>query len=322
MKASIGACGDDCSVCPRFLATVSGDPADLEDVRNLWVRIGLREPGFPVEDMACQGCCSSNRCAWPEVRGCVSSRGLTNCGRCGEYPCGSLHPVFDSTSSLSKKLETVCSQDEAGMLSSAFLCKRRNLDLEHSRAFAQDGCEPSGQDPAGLVMEEAGQLGFREFTEDDVKTLTGIMKRSFDEDTKRHLGMESGGPPGYDDGSFLRRYALDPRSDASVILLGEKPIGAFIVWPGTNGESFLGNLFIDPDLQDRGIGLLVWRFIEGRYPETRIWRTETPGFSLRNHHFYLNKCGFRMVRIEGSADESGSNFLMEKEMKRDGGVSL
>ncbi len=316
----IGACGDDCTACPRFRATASGDPAALERVRDIWVRIGLREPGFPTDDMACRGCRSANRCAWPAVRGCASSRGLSNCGRCQDYPCVTILPVFESTSALTEKLDAVCSREEAGMLSRAFLRKRINLDLEHSLTFPGSACGPPGDDPTGPGHAAAVCPSFREFTEDDVETLTEIMKRSFDEDAKRHLGRESGGPPGYDDGSFLGRYALDPRSDAFVILLGQKPIGAFIVWPGTDGVSFLGNLFIDPDCQDRGIGSTVWSMIESRYPGTRVWRTETPGFSLRNHHFYLNKCGFRMVGIDDPGDGSGPGFVMEKEMKRDGGV--
>ena len=320
MKAGIGACGDDCTDCPRFLATASGDPAALESVRDLWVRIGLREPGFPAGGLACRGCGDTSLCAWPGVRDCASSRGLPNCGRCGDYPCGSIDSVIRATSDLSAKLDCLCSREEAGTISRAFLSKRGNLDQEHSMAFPPDSRGPAGNGSPCEGMEAAGRPSFREFTEDDVETLTEIMKRSFDEDARRHLGRESGGPPGYDDGSFLRRYALDPGSDASVILLDGKPIGAFIVWPGTGGESFLGSIFIDPDLQDRGIGLQVWRFIEGRYPETRIWRTETPGFSRRNHHFYVNKCGFRIVRIDESGDGSGPSFLMEKEMKRDGSV--
>ena len=35
--------------------------------------------------------------------------------------------------------------------------------------------------------------------------LTKIMERAFDEDTRIHLGEETGGPDGYNNGVFLRR---------------------------------------------------------------------------------------------------------------------
>lgn len=47
----------------------------------------------------------------------------------------------------------------------------------------------------------------------------------------------------------------------------------------------------------RGYGLAAWRAIEARYPETRLWTTHTPYFEKRNIHFYVNKCGFRIVEF-------------------------
>lgn len=36
-------CGNDCSACPRFTATASGDPALLAAVAELWHRLGWRD---------------------------------------------------------------------------------------------------------------------------------------------------------------------------------------------------------------------------------------------------------------------------------------
>ena len=164
-------------------------------------------------------------------------------------------------------------------------------------------------------MEEFAGLQFRDFTKADVMPFTHIMKRAFDEDTRRHLGEESGGPPGYDNGDFLRKWALDPGSTAYAIFKDSVPIGVVIVWINSNHENFLGNIFVDPDLQDQGIGTTIWRFIEQKYPETRVWRTETPGFSNRNHNFYVNKCGFKIVKIEHPGDKYEESYIMEKEIK-------
>lgn len=162
-------------------------------------------------------------------------------------------------------------------------------------------------------MKTFGGLSFEKLCQqEDIDLLTPIMKRAFDEDAKRHLNEDSGGPDGYDNGEFLRKWALHPDSDAYKIFKNSQLIGAIIVWINDNNENFLGNMFIDPDLQDKGLGMIVWQFIESAYPDTVSWRTETPGFSKRNHHFYVNKCGFKIVRIDNPGDKYEESYFLEK----------
>jgi hypothetical protein len=165
-------------------------------------------------------------------------------------------------------------------------------------------------------MKVFEDLQFEVFQETDVEVFTPIMKRAFDEDARRHLSQESGGPPGYDNGEFLRKWALDPKSQSYKVFKDEKPVGVVIVWINDNQENFLGNMFVDPELQDRGVGTKVWKFIESEFPDTIIWRTETPGFSKRNHNFYVNKCGFKIVRIDHPGNKYEESYFMEKEMKK------
>ena len=40
-------------------------------------------------------------------------------------------------------------------------------------------------------------------------------------------------------------------------------------------------LFVSPDHHSRGIGQQVWRMIEEKYPETKVWETHTPYFEKR-----------------------------------------
>jgi len=163
-------------------------------------------------------------------------------------------------------------------------------------------------------MNLSEHLIFEPFLETDIEVLTPIMKRAFDEDTRLHLGKEEGGPEGYDNGDFLRKWAQHKDSTAFKILLHDKPIGAVILWIRRNNENFLGNIFIDPDLENKGIGTAVWKLIEAKYPDTKVWRTETPGFSKRNHHFYVNKCGFHIIKIVNAGDLMSECYLMEKQM--------
>lgn len=168
-------------------------------------------------------------------------------------------------------------------------------------------------------MKEYKGLVFEDIGESDIDELTGIMTRAFDEDTRIHLGRESGGPPGYDDGSFLRRFAFDPNSVAYKILKDGTTIGVLILWINNETkQNFLGTVFIEPAMENQGIGRTVWDFVEHEYPDTEVWRTETPIFSHRNHHFYVNKCGFHVVRIDNprEIDNGEGSFILEKVMKR------
>ena len=149
----------------------------------------------------------------------------------------------------------------------------------------------------------------------DISELTQIMKRAFDKDSREFLGEMTGGPPGYDNGDFLRKYGLMVSTSAFKVTLDGKAVGGVILWINDNGENFLGNLFIDSELQDRGIGQSVWNMVEKKYPETKVWRTETPIFSRRNHNFYVNKCGFHIVSIENPKDMHEGEYKMEKQMR-------
>lgn len=56
-------------------------------------------------------------------------------------------------------------------------------------------------------------------------------------------------------------------------------------------------LYIYPEKHSKGLGLKVWQAIEQKYPQTKVWRLITPYFEKRNIHFYVNKCGFKIVEF-------------------------
>ncbi|AKG35587.1 GNAT family N-acetyltransferase [Paenibacillus durus] len=163
-------------------------------------------------------------------------------------------------------------------------------------------------------MEGNWKLELEPIEDSDVAALTEIMTRSFDNDALVSLGEEKGGPEGYDTEEFIRRWALESPSESFKVLLDERIVGAVIIFIHENNENFLGNLFVDPALQSHGVGLSIWEAIERKYPDTKKWTTETPGFSRRNHHFYVNKCGFKIVRIENAWDAKEASYVLEKEM--------
>lgn len=87
-----------------------------------------------------------------------------------------------------------------------------------------------------------------------------------------------------------------PGAEALHIRQGGTLVGGAVVGlDATTQHNTLDFFFIAPAAHDRGLGLAAWRAIERRYPLTRVWRTHTPYFEKRNIHFYVNKCGFRIV---------------------------
>ncbi len=124
----ISLCGDDCSSCPRYLATKSGRIDELEKVKDLWVRLGMRQPDFPVQDMACHGCRPETKCSYGELASCVRAKRIENCGFCDDYPCAIITNVFERTAKLQSLASRVCSQPEIGLLRKSFFSKKEYFD--------------------------------------------------------------------------------------------------------------------------------------------------------------------------------------------------
>ncbi len=165
-------------------------------------------------------------------------------------------------------------------------------------------------------MKRYQGLEFDVLKEEDIDELTKVMERAFDEDTRIHLSEPKGGPEGYENGEFLRRYGLHPDSEAYKISEDGKLIGGIILWINKETNvNFLGCVFVDVNRQNKGTGKSIWDFIEQEYPDTVKWCTETAAFSRRNHHFYVNKCGFHIVRIEEPMNPREGNYIMEKVME-------
>ncbi len=142
------------------------------------------------------------------------------------------------------------------------------------------------------------ELSFVEMTFDDIPALTAVMTRAFDEDSRKHLGVERGGPPGYDTGEFLRHWVFDfVESTGYKVEAAGQIVGGLIVWVFPNGHNSLGTIFVDPAYQDHGVGTRMWKWIESTYPATS-WQLDTPIWATKNHHFYEQKCGFTRIEVQ------------------------
>ena len=129
----IGLCGDNCEYCPRYMATQNGRIEELEKVKELWIRLGLRVPNFPAKDMCCHGCKPENKCAYTELRSCVSTKMYDNCGLCDEYPCQLIQNAFDKSEKLKGRMESICTQEEKATLQKAFFSKKEYFDQVYKK---------------------------------------------------------------------------------------------------------------------------------------------------------------------------------------------
>lgn len=78
---------------------------------------------------------------------------------------------------------------------------------------------------------------------------------------------------------------------------GRKIGGAVLTIDTATHHNSLDLFFLKKGEEGRGHGVRAWFAIEQRYPETITWRTHTPYFEKRNIHFYVNKCGFKIIEF-------------------------
>lgn len=145
-------------------------------------------------------------------------------------------------------------------------------------------------------MAKEIDLQFERMTEEDIPELTEIMTRAFDDEAQRFQGIPKGGPPGYDTGEFLQKWAFDEGGLGWKIIADGKTVGAFILFINPRKDCWLGNIFVDPDYQNKNIGTRSWEFIEDTYPDAKTWNLNTPAWATRNHHFY-EKLGFVQTEL-------------------------
>ena len=121
-------------------------------------------------------------------------------------------------------------------------------------------------------------------------------------------------PPGYDDGEFFRKWLFSYDASVGYKITSEgRIVGAFILWLLEDGCNRLGTIFVDPDFQDQEVATRAWCFVEQTYPDSQSWTLATPGWAIKNHHFYQQKCGFTKIGEDMSPE--GVSFIYQKTMR-------
>ena len=146
----------------------------------------------------------------------------------------------------------------------------------------------------------------------DLPELTEVMKRAFNDDSRRFNNKPEGdGPLGYDNGDFYRKWA--PQSKGFTLIYQDRIAGAILVFPNSKAKSYLGNINIDPQYQNLGLGTKLIQFIEASFPSSKLWSLDTPSWATRNHHFY-QKNGYSKIR-EVIENDGMKSFVFEKKIE-------
>ena len=124
---NLAPCGDDCNLCPRYIATQSGSEERLREVALLWQQVGWRDTIVPPAEMVCYGCEQASWCRY-NIRECALKRQINNCGECKDYPCEKIKKAFEQTNLYAKKCQEILPPKDYEYLRKTFFSKRENLD--------------------------------------------------------------------------------------------------------------------------------------------------------------------------------------------------
>lgn len=91
-----------------------------------------------------------------------------------------------------------------------------------------------------------------------------------------------------------------------------KLVGGAILDCTNYEKNKLERLFISSEVQNKGLGYEAWKIIEHDYSKKCGWTLKTPTCLMNNIYFYINKCGFRIVKVEDIGADGIGMFVFEK----------
>ena len=252
MGAVIAACGNDCSVCPRYTAhPYEKTDEQLRHTAELWMKIGYRDHLVSNEEIACYGCKPENWCRYRVVK-CCEDHGIKTCGECPEFPCDNIKECFQVTRSFEPVCRQVCTDDEYRRMKKAFFEKEKNLRYK--------------------------MLTLRDFNENDASVIAGwlrseeeLYKWSADRFNKYPLSgkdINENYAPQLETGRFIPLTAVDGSGEVA---------GHFIIrYPRDDDDSSVrfGFVIINPKLRGKGYGKELLRlgigYVKEHLTATRI----------------------------------------------------
>lgn len=97
------------------------------------------------------------------------------------------------------------------------------------------------------------------------------------------------------------------------ILIEDELAGGAVVKDISIDKKEVVLFFMSPQVQGNGYGQTALKMIEDSYPDVKTWRLVTPTQVIRNVVFYINKCGYSIVSVEGwDKEKECGMFVFEK----------
>lgn len=126
----------------------------------------------------------------------------------------------------------------------------------------------------------------------DAIILTEIMKRTFDEESRRwiqHLGIVDNNiqPPGYAS-IEMTKYMIEELAYYKISYAKDIVGGVIVTLTGKNFGR-IDRIFVDPTYQGKKIGSKALDLIEEEFSAVRVWDLETSSRQMNNHYFYKKK---------------------------------
>jgi hypothetical protein len=109
-------CGLDCSECPTFIATRTGDTALREKTAREWSKLYSPYTGrndLRAEEMVCDGCKAAEDrlflgCRVCGMRNCARKQNFATCAECGMFEsCGQLNGFFTQAADAKARLQAL-----------------------------------------------------------------------------------------------------------------------------------------------------------------------------------------------------------------------
>ncbi len=120
----LSVCGDDCAVCPRYLARTE---EELRETAVFWHKAGWRDRVVSNEEIRCAGCGSRASCTFMLLP-CTREHGVEACRDCSAFECEKVADVYARSEEKKRQCEAACaSPEEFRMLCRAFYEKEKNM---------------------------------------------------------------------------------------------------------------------------------------------------------------------------------------------------
>ena len=144
----------------------------------------------------------------------------------------------------------------------------------------------------------------------EITVLEGVYKKAFESNVFPEYMIEDES----DGETDLSPEISIRRNDLITLTVYEdgRIVGGAVLDCTGNDKNKLERLFISPEYQSRGLGFAAWQKIEQDYSENRGWILRTPTCLINNICFYVNKCGFHIVRVENVGADGIGMFIFEK----------